>query len=148
MWDGVYDHGDNTVFIPTPKGRRPVIDEERTALVRQFLTETPTATLESVREHLNNEGIEVSTTSVWRMARDGGLSNQLISYKPGVVFTPQITQQRFQYAEQVNEIPDVEIWYLDESGFNLHLATSRCWAKRGHTPVHGVPANRGKTCRY
>ena len=78
------------------------------------------------------------------MARSGGLTHQTISYKPSVVFTPRITQARFVYAEEVLDMPDEELWFLDESGFNLHLAPVRCWSDCGRTPVHAVPANRGK----
>ena len=68
----------------------------------------------------------------------------MIVPKPAAVFTRRITQQRFDYATRVNDKPDQELWFLDESGFNLHVAPLRCWSVVGVTPVEAVPVNRGK----
>ena len=141
--DGVYGCGENIVFVRGKIGRRTVINRDNTQLVKELLKESPTSTLESVRKRLDENDIVVGRTTVHRMDRMGGLTHQMISYKPSVVFTPRITQARFEYAEEVLDIPDEELWFLDESGFNLHLAPARCWSDRGRTPVHAVPANRG-----
>ena len=112
--------------------------------VRDILTSAPTETIDTAKERLNNDGVEVSRSSIWRMARSQQLSHQMIVPKPAAVFTRRITQQRFEYAQQVNGRPDQVLWFLDESGFNLHLGPLRCWSDVGVTPVQAVPANRGQ----
>ena len=42
----------------------------------------------------------------------------------GVVFTRDNIEQRFNYAVLVNRIPDEQLGFLDESGFNLHKPLS------------------------
>ena len=143
----MYDYGENIVFVRGKVGRKLVINRDNTELVKELLKETPAATLDSVRKRLEDNDVFVGRTSVYHMARRGCLTHQTISHKPSVVFTPRITQSRFEYADEVLDLPDEELWFLDESGFNLHLAPARCWSDCGHTPVHEVPANRGKTCR-
>ena len=38
--------------------------------------------------------------------------------------------------------PEEQLWFLDESEFNLHTAPLRAWSQRGETPVQPVHANR------
>ena len=71
------------------------------------------------------------------------LSVQKISLKPGVVFDRRVMGERFNYAQRVEEMPDDGPWFIDESGFNLHIAPIRCWSRVGKTPVVRVSANRG-----
>ena len=37
-----------------------------------------------------------------------------------------------------------ELWFLDETGFNLHVCPNRCWSEVGHTPVQPVQPSKGK----
>ena len=139
-----YDFGKKTVFIPNKKGRKSISSKERIARVKAVLTSDPTMTWDRAREILAAEGINMGRTTIWRIARKkAGLSVQMISMKPGVVFGQQIMQRRFDYAQQVDELPDDMMWFLDESGFNLQTAPLRCWSPLGRTPVVPVHANRG-----
>ena len=91
---------------------------------------------------LMEENISISVTTTWRLARMERLTVQKVSLKPSVVFTARMTELRFQHAQRVNDIPDEELWFLDESGFNIHLAPLRRWSPAGETPVQPVPPNR------
>ena len=59
------------------------------------------------------------------------------------VFDDGVTNKRLNYARRVNKLKDRELWFLDESGFNLHIAPSRCWGPKGRATVQAVPTNRG-----
>ena len=142
--EGKHDYGDFVVYRPVKKGRKPVITEELCERVKEILTSSPTETIDSAKERLHNEGVDVSRSTVYRMAQSQHISHQMIVPKPAAVFTRRITQQRFDYATRVNDKPDQELWFLDESGFNLHVAPLRCWSVVGVTPVEAVPVNRGK----
>ena len=144
IYNGDMESGENNVFIPTKKGRPSLQTPATMARVKELLTQRPTATLESTKEALENEGIFVSVATIWRIAQSAGLSHQKIVPRTAVVFTPRNVQQRFDYSQRVDVIPDAELWFLDESGFNLHLAPQRCWSDLGQTPVQAVPANRGR----
>ena len=139
---GKYDYHGDIVFIPNKKGRKPKVTKEIEAQVKEILLEKTTATLDSARERLAEEGTQLGRTTIWRTAMKLKLSKKVISLRPAVVFTQRNIDQRFTYAQRVNEMPDQELWFLDESGFNLHVAPLRCWAPVGQTPVQPVPANR------
>ena len=62
--------------------------------------------------------------------------------KAHVVFDDAMTERRLEYATAVDGMRGISLWFLDESGFNLHLAPMRSWSERGRTPVQPVPANR------
>ena len=81
------------------------------------------------------------------MANDAHISVQKIALRPSVVLTEQHVDQRENYGRAVDQMPDEELWFLDESGINLHLAPTRCGSEVGHTPVQDVPANRGRNAR-
>ena len=117
---------------------------EMSARARDILTSSTTATLDSARELLSEEGINVSRATIYRMTVNEDISVQMVAPRPGVVFTQQNANKRHVYALQVETIPDEALWFIDESGFNLHLAPLRCWAPVGQTPVQEVQANRGQ----
>ena len=102
-------------------------------------------TVARAKAELHRRGVDMSSSTIWRISTKLlHLSHKKISTKPAVVFDDQVTEQRFDYAQRVNELPDQELWFLDESGFNLHIAPLRCWAPKGtRPPVLAVPTNRG-----
>ena len=140
--DGEFDHVDVTLFTPKRKGRKPKVSKQKTVRVKEILTSQRTATLAIAKNALHEEGIDLSITTTWRLAQMEGLTVQKISLKPNAVFTARMTEQRFLYAQRVDVILDEELWFLDESGFNLHLAPIRCWSMAGETPVQPVAPNR------
>ena len=143
--DGVYDYGEDVVFIPEKRGRKTKMAKAIRARVVAILTSEPTMTLGRAKELLAADGIDISVSTIWRIAKKEHISIQKISPKPGVVFDARITEARHDYAQEVNEMPDEELWFLDESGFNLHIAPLRCWSRVGRTPVVRVPTNREKS---
>ena len=88
-------------------------------------------TLEKVKDVLAAEGINMSRATICRIAKDQDLSYQKTTSRAAVVFTRDMTEKRHDYAVQVDGIPDRLDWFLDETGFNLHLAPDRAWAKEG-----------------
>ena len=101
-------------------------------------------TLEMAREELERRGITMSISTLWRIATKRlNLRHKKISTRPAAVFDEDMADKRFDYGQQVNQINDQVLWFMDESGFNLHIAPLRRWARRGIRPVQAVPTNRG-----
>ena len=112
--------------------------------MKEHLTSDRTASLASAVHALNEAGVDVKKTSVWRMTLDAHVSYKRVQKKSDAVLTPAVIQKRFEYATIVSEIPDNLLLFLDETGFNLHLGMTRSWAEVGETPTIVVPANRGQ----
>ena len=141
--EGKWDVGDFVVYNPPKMGRKPIITEEMSVRVKDILTSAPTETIDTTKENLEEEGFQASRSTIFRMAQSQHISHQMIVPKPAAVFTARITQERNEYARHVVDLPNQELWFLDESGFNMHVAPLRCWSDVGVTPVQAVPANGG-----
>ena len=99
-------------------------------------------TLEKAKEVLAAENIHMNRATISRIAKDQKLSYQKTTSRAAFVFTRDGIEKRHDYVVKVDEIPNNLVWYLDESGFNLHIVPDRSWAKKGKTPVQRVNANR------
>ena len=117
---------------------------ENSRRVREILTSSSTATLGLAKQILEQENVFLSKSTPCRVARREWLSNQKILLKPEVVFTERIGDLRHDYAGEVDGLFDEELWFLDETGFNLHVAPLRCWSVVGDTPVETVAPSKGQ----
>ena len=126
------------------KGRKPKTTPEMAQLVKDHLTQTRTATLSSAQQFMRGRGVDLGTSSIWRLAHMASISFKRTAFKPELVLTERIIEARFVYAMMVNEIADDELLFLDETGFNLHIGVTRSWSEVGQTPVVVVPANKGQ----
>ena len=140
--EGRYDFEDGILYNPTKKWRKTLRTTETKARVKTLLTETTTATLACTKELLEVEDIFISQSTIYRIALDEKLSNQKVSLKPEISFSQRTAERRHEYAVQVSDLLDEELWFLDESGFNLHIAPLRSWSAVGQTPVEAVPTNK------
>ena len=110
--EGVFDsENDHVVFIPRRKGRKPILDSEDVQLVKIALTENASATVKSAKERLEENGVRVWKTTIWRTARKEGLTHQKIAYKPATVFTRRIINEQRQYAQRIHRCADSELWF-------------------------------------
>ena len=130
--------------IITKKGRRPKINREIARQVKEHLTSDRTASLASAVQTLNAMGIGVKKTSVLRITQDSHVSFKMVSKKSDAVLTLHVIEQRFTYATIVSEIANNRLFFIDETGFNLHVGVPRSWSEVGETPVLVVQANGGR----
>ena len=140
--NGDYDCGEKILYRPKKKGRKPVRNEANERRVVEVLTYATTMTMEKAKDVLALENINMSVATISRIAHDQGLSFQKTTSRAGVVFTPDMIRKRHDYAVIVDEIPDEQLWYINGSGFNLHIAPLRAWAPKGTPPTQKVVANR------
>ena len=122
---------DNRVVMPAKvEGRRMAHNSRTAAIVEELLTTGSPKTLEMARAQLDEMGTRISISTIWLIAKELGLKHKQITTRPAVVFDPVTAGRRFDYAQQVNQIHDQELWFRDESRFNLHIAPLRRWARR------------------
>ena len=131
-------------FEEVKKGRKAKTTPEMAQMVKAHLTESRTATLSTARQMLEDAGVTVRKTSVWKLAHMESLSYKRTALKGEITWTERVIESRFQYAMRVNAMPDDELFFLDETGFNLHVSVTRAWSEVGQTPVVVVPTNKGQ----
>ena len=126
------------------KGRKPKTSETMAQIVKDHLTQNRTATLSSAKQHLEESGIFIGKTTVWRLANMGNISFKRTAFKGEVVLSDRMIERRFLYGTQVDGMTNDELFFLDETGFNLHIGVTRSWSQVGQTPIVLVPANKGQ----
>ena len=134
-------------FTVKKKGIKPKVSPEIATRVRELLTSSTTATLGTTKQALEAEDVVLGRSTIHRIANAEHLSNQKITLKPDVVFTERIGQLRFDYADKVDGLLDVELWFLDETCFNLHVAQLRCWSEGATPPLKQSRKAKDGTCR-
>ena len=144
MREGMFDCEDEVRFDIKKTGRKSKVTRENARRVREILTSSSTSTLGTAKQILEQENVFLSKSTLCRVARSEGLSIQKISLKPDVVFTERVMELRYDYADQVSCLFVEELWFLDETGFNLHVAPIRCWSDVGHTPIEAVAPSKGQ----
>ena len=122
---GDSNSGGEIISFSTANGRKPHHNEANKRRATEVLTRSTTMTLEKAKEVLAAENIHMSRATISRIAKDNNLSYQKTTSKAGFVFTRDCIEQRHDDAIRVNGIPNNGIWFLDESGFNLHVAPLR-----------------------
>ena len=100
-------HNDRVVVPAKAKGRKRVFSSRTCEVVRDVLTSDTTMTLERAKAESQRRGINMSTSTIWLIAtKKLGLSHKKITPKLAEVFDDHITNQRQNYAERVNPLPD------------------------------------------
>ena len=83
----------------------------------------------------------MSIEIISRIAEYQRLLYQKTTSMAGGLFSRDL-EQRFIFAVLVNRIPDEHLWFIVESGSNLHTAPLRAWAPKGRPQTKQVMANR------
>ena len=142
--EGMFDSDGVVHYTNKKSGRKPKVTSETASRVKEVLTATTRTTLATAKQILETENILLSKSTIHRIAQRERLSHQKISLRPEIVFSERVLQLRSDYAEEVNGLDDEELWFLDETGFNLHVSPIRCWSEVGQTPVQPVQPSKGK----
>lgn len=133
--------GDSEI-LDMKKGRKKcdslVIKEK----LRSILTRDPSSTLQSLQEDIRCENMVASTSTIFRCLKSMNYTRKRLSLVPQERNTEKTLDARQLYSRQVDSIPDKNLIFLDETGFNLHLTK-----RYGYSPVNSkcyvtVPANK------
>ena len=141
---GEFDEDELLNFELVNKGRKVKTTPEMAQMAKDHLTQSRTATLATAKSHLEEAGIVLGKTTIWRLVHGESLSFKRTALKGEVTLTQRVVELRVLYANRVVNIPDDQLLFLDETGFNLHLGVTRAWFEVGQTPVLVVPTNKGK----
>ena len=140
---GEMDDEELQEFEVVKLGRKVKATPEMARMVKDHLTQSRMATLSTAKRHLEDAGIVLGKTTIWRLVHSDSLSFKRTALKGEVTLTQRVIESRVAYATLVNSIPDDQLLFLDETGFNLHLGVTRAWSEVGQTPVLVVPTNKG-----
>lgn len=98
------------------------------------------------RDH-NGHLQPITRKLVQELLRKGNYSRKKVQLVPKNRNSPQTVENRFHYCKQYLElltIPNAEIYFLDESRFNMMTVRDRGWAKKGMPATKTSVNSKGK----
>lgn len=111
--------------------------EEIGRVVENDCTLTQKQMIDQLPDHL-----KVSTKSVSKALKELGYTKKRLRKVPIERNTPNNIKNRKKFAAKIRQYPDDRLYYLDETGFNLHTTTNYGYAVQGVTPSIFLPGNR------
>jgi hypothetical protein len=123
-------------------GKRKTYDIER-SLIASELALNPSLTLKNLSDKLQDSNINASPSQCFRILRDMNYSHKIMTLVPVRRNSDDIKNLRALFASEIRNINDNQLVYIDETGFNLHMAP-----KYGYSPINTkcyktVPNSKG-----
>jgi transposase len=130
--------------------RRRVLEQEHVEWLESKVVDYPDITVNDLHRQLNQHfdfQPHVSLSSVLRAIREGaGFTLKLPRQEPADYNSPERIQHRQAWTQEFLEMGGsmMEAVYIDEAGFNLHLARRFGRSRRGRRAVQVRPTQRGR----
>ena len=136
---------------PRKRGRKEgsgrIFTNESLEGLQDFIDTHPSATIKDMQKYLDeNFGINPEKSTISKLLANMKITNKKIVKIPCERNTPTLAQQRVEWAITWKDMERaaIKFVYIDESGFNLNVASGKGWAIVGLTPEVEVPNNRGQ----
>lgn len=135
----------NEKILSVSKRRKKKSNNNLILNIKSILMVDPAATLLTLKEQLELRNIFVAKSTISRAIKSMGYSRKRLFIVPEERNNIELINKRQIYCRQVELIPDENLIFIDETGFNLHLSK-----KYGYSPINSkcyitAPANRNKS---
>src|SRR3954452_15982072 len=128
-----------------PKAQRhgpPPRRSERAARVAEAVERSPDATLQELRR---DHDLPISSTTLWRVIDDLGLSFKLKSLRAAEQDRPDVKRLRDGWAARLAGVAAEHLVFLDETSATTKMARPRGRSRRGQRLVMTAPHGHWKT---
>src|SRR5436305_12323782 len=127
-------------FEPRPHagGVAPTLDDAALQRLRKLVEETPDATLESLRQRM---GISGSRMFICRALQKLGLPLKKKSPHASERDTPEVREERREFAEDVEPIEPERLVFVDETGVTTAMTPAYGRAPKGERVEASAPAS-------
>jgi transposase len=127
-------------FEPRPHGGgvEPTLDHDALDRLRKLVEETPDATLEALKQKL---GISGSRMIICRALQKLGLPRKKKSPHAAERDTPEVQEERREFAEDVESIEPRRLVFVDETGVTTAMTPAYGRAPKGERVEASAPAS-------
>jgi transposase len=127
-------------FEPRPHGGgvEPTLDHDALERLRKLVEETPDATLEALKQKL---GVSGSRMIVCRALQKLGLPRKKKSPHAAERDTPEVQEERREFAEDVESIEPRRLVFVDETGVTTAMTPAYGRAPKGERVEASAPAS-------
>ena len=126
------------------RGRKPILDLKACLKVEAIVEQAPRRVSQHLEEIKKQTGHWISKSTLKRILRSMGLSWKRIRKWLGSLRNEEDFRMAQQELESLKELEDkalIELYFCDESGFNLTPCVPYAWQKKGQTIC--LPAAKG-----
>jgi transposase len=123
---------------PHGGGVEPTLDHDALQRLRKLVEETPDATLMALKQEL---GISGSRMIICRALQKLGLPRKKKSKHASERDTPEVQEERREFAEDVEPIEPKRLVFVDETGVTTAMTPSSGRAPRGERVESSAPAS-------
>ena len=103
-----------------------------------------TLTQKGMQDKLRSMDVILSQPSISNALKKLKITRKRLKLKSEKVISPEVINKRMIYARELMKIPDSKLYFLDETGLNLHSMSSYGYSPKNIDAVALVPANRGR----
>ena len=138
------DQGLVGLYDQTGRGRKPLLDLKACLKVDAIIEQAPRRVSQHLEEIQRQTGHLISKSTLKRTLRSMGLRWRRIRKWLGTLRNEEDFRMAQQELESLKELEDkglIELYFCDESGFNLTPCVPYAWQKKGQTI--GLPAAKG-----
>jgi transposase len=127
-------------FEPRPHGGgvEPTLDHDALERLRKLVEETPDATLEALKQKL---GVSGSRMIICRALQKLGLPRKKKSKHASERDTPEVQEERREFAEDVESIEPRRLVFVDETGVTTAMTPAYGRAPKGERVEASAPAS-------
>ena len=141
MYNNYYiiTHFENLI---TKAGRTPSSDTVVEDRIREILCQDNTLTQKDIKEKMLNEGITISQPRICQLIKKINFSRKRLKRVFNHVISNDVIEERYNFCVRMNALPNNELLYMDETGFNLHSNNNYGYSLVNVDAIRHVPANR------
>ncbi len=129
---------------PHAGGVAPALDDDALQRLRKLVEKTPDATLETLRQQM---GISGSRMIICRALQKLGLPLKKKSPHASERDTPEVQEERSEFAEDVEPLEPQRLVFVDETGVTTAMTPTHGRAPKGERVESSAPAWSRSWCR-
>jgi transposase len=140
-WAKALDH--NPFQVPNKKGRKKADSSAMKTQLEAIVASDCSLTGKGIIDHLPDD-MKCSASTVSRNLKAMMFTRKRLKTIVSERNSAWVITARSIYATHMSNIPDADLVFIDETGFNLHTSAGYGYAPIGETPWINVPTQRGR----
>lgn len=143
-----YEDNDKKIIISSLIGKKGRKNKDITQSIKEKITSIigndNSLTLSGIQYELEKQNLSFSLMHVSRLVKKAGFTRKRIKRRPKIVLTPQHIQSIREYCIKLSQLSNHNIFYIDESGFDLFGSIHYGFAPKNQSPYLYGPNSKGK----
>jgi len=139
------EQGKNVSGLIKKPGPKVMEANEKSMILSDIVQEDNELTQQGMVSKLKESGIFVSQATVSNCLKKLDITRKRLKLRSSVVLNDELIHKRKIYAREfLRDMINKRLFFLDETGFNLHISKSYGYSPKNVDAIRHVPSNRGR----